>query len=367
MLKSLTLHNFRTHKDTEVVFSSGVNIVIGVSGSGKTNILRALNWITNNRPLGDSLIKWGEDTAQVSLVVQDRKKEIGILRHKQGSKNEYVLVPPEGDEITFTAFGSNVPPQVSEILNLSDINIQKQFEPYFLVFDSPGEIASYVRTITKLDEIDVVSDAISSKIRMVKGEAQEKESELDSITLQLEELSRIELNRLEQLINDSEATIKVQEEIRKSSQELSGIIQQLKEIEDKYIYFPENINQVVEDIQKKIFVFQELKGKENELLSIITELKRVESESIILPDNLDEILSKEKVVDEYNNIRIKIEDISDTLNKIIVIKVESENLQTLISHLEVEKQELMQQLTICPSCGQELDEEAKKVLLGENK
>jgi exonuclease SbcC len=367
MLKSLILHNFRTHKDTELQFSPGVNVVVGISGSGKTNILRALNWIANNRPLGDGLVKWGQDSSQVSLIVEDKGKEIGILRYKQGSKNDYTIVSGEGDPVTFTAFGSNVPPQVSEILNLSDINIQKQFEPYFLVFDSPGEIASYVRTITKLEEIDKVADAISSKIRMVKGEAQEKESELGNITLQLDELSRLELNRLEQFIKDSESTIKAQEELKKSSYELSGIIQQLKEIEVKYVCLPENIDQVVEDIQKKISVFQELKVKEDELLSIVIELKRVERESIVLPGNLDEILSKEIVVDEYNNIRRKINDIFDIIHKVISIKVEVENFQDQILRCEDEKQILMQQLTVCPSCGQGLDEEAKKVLLVENK
>ncbi|MCB1160351.1 MAG: DNA replication/repair protein RecF, partial [Leptospiraceae bacterium] len=45
-LKKLKLQNFRNHKDTELVFSDGLNFFIGNNGEGKTNLLEAIHSIS---------------------------------------------------------------------------------------------------------------------------------------------------------------------------------------------------------------------------------------------------------------------------------------------------------------------------------
>ena len=39
MIERLELENFRSHKKTEFKFSEGTNILIGISGSGKSSVL----------------------------------------------------------------------------------------------------------------------------------------------------------------------------------------------------------------------------------------------------------------------------------------------------------------------------------------
>ena len=63
MIKSMTFKNFRSHKKTEFKFHKGVNVLVGTTRSGKTNTIRGLNWIVNNKPSGNSYRShWGGET-----------------------------------------------------------------------------------------------------------------------------------------------------------------------------------------------------------------------------------------------------------------------------------------------------------------
>ncbi|MEM4367526.1 MAG: AAA family ATPase, partial [Candidatus Anstonellales archaeon] len=44
MLISLELENWKTHKDSKIYFFSGVNLIIGSIGSGKSSILEAISY-----------------------------------------------------------------------------------------------------------------------------------------------------------------------------------------------------------------------------------------------------------------------------------------------------------------------------------
>ena len=52
MIKKIKIENFQSHRDTELEFSKGVNVITGLSNSGKTAIIRAFQLLKNNRPLG---------------------------------------------------------------------------------------------------------------------------------------------------------------------------------------------------------------------------------------------------------------------------------------------------------------------------
>lgn len=67
MLLGLTLKNFAIVDDVNVNFGSGLNIVTGETGAGKSIIVNAINFILGDRASSD-LIKSGEDEAQVEAL-----------------------------------------------------------------------------------------------------------------------------------------------------------------------------------------------------------------------------------------------------------------------------------------------------------
>lgn len=74
MIRRVELHNFANHEDTELEFGNGKNVIIGATGSGKTNILQALDFAF----LGDvpnvnlpELISDKSDAMEVTLEYED--------------------------------------------------------------------------------------------------------------------------------------------------------------------------------------------------------------------------------------------------------------------------------------------------------
>jgi DNA replication and repair protein RecF len=79
-VKRVRLTNFRNYKTTEVELSSGVNLLHGPNGQGKTNLVEAVNFfasLSSHRVAGTTpLIKQGESTAIISLELAHQDREL---------------------------------------------------------------------------------------------------------------------------------------------------------------------------------------------------------------------------------------------------------------------------------------------------
>jgi DNA repair exonuclease SbcCD ATPase subunit len=74
MIKRIEIKNFQAHKNTEIDFDPGVNVISGASDAGKSSIFRALLWVITNRPSGDSIKNWDckkDDTTEVRIGLSD--------------------------------------------------------------------------------------------------------------------------------------------------------------------------------------------------------------------------------------------------------------------------------------------------------
>lgn len=364
MIKKLELHNFRTHENTELNFSPSVNVIVGPSDVGKSNIMRALQWVVHNRPLGKKIIRRGKDETGVQVFTETHGKEISVLRAKGKNLNVYSL-DIDGQEANFTAFGDSPPEEIKEALNLSDINIQKQSEWYFLAFDSPGHVAAYIRSITKLDEIDQVVKLLASKIRIQRGEISGCQTELKDVEDELGILSKIDLDGLEKAVKKTHSLLRSNEELTRKYEELETLLSELKEIEENLIFLPDDIDQVLEKSDRLRESFQGVKDEKESLHSLLIELEEIDNQKINLPSDL-RILSSSKITEqEYNNTCKDIEELGSLMESLKEVEGEIKNSTgEVMEQIKVEK-DLLGYLVECPECGQKLTEEAKKNLLGE--
>ena len=67
MILSLSIRNFVLIKDVSLMFTPGLNVITGVTGGGKSLVLRALDFLLGGRPSPD-LIYQDEKTAEVTGV-----------------------------------------------------------------------------------------------------------------------------------------------------------------------------------------------------------------------------------------------------------------------------------------------------------
>lgn len=197
MLQSVKIANFQAHKDSELIFAPGVNVIIGQSDSGKSSIFRAINWVASNRPLGDSFCSvWGGETS----VVVDTVEGVRIERIRSSDQNAYVL---NGDVLT--GFGTEVPAEIITALQLDENNIQSQMDLPFLLSMTPGEAAKLLNKAASIDDIDLsISvikrdlDKLRAKVRMRTETLAQQEQDLekydylDDLELVMEEVEGLE-------------------------------------------------------------------------------------------------------------------------------------------------------------------------------
>lgn len=169
MIKSLEISNYQSHAKSKLNFSEGVNVVVGSSDAGKTALIRALRWVVFGRPTGDSMrSNWGGETS-VTLATEDGT----VLRTKDKS-DSYVLAAEGREELTFKAFGTTVPQEVSGFLNLSELNLQSQLDSPFLLSQTPGDVASFFNKVAHLENIDKGTSNINSSIRELTSDIKYK-------------------------------------------------------------------------------------------------------------------------------------------------------------------------------------------------
>jgi len=114
-----------SHKDTMIPFSPGVNDLIGDSDTGKSAVMKALDWCIFNNPSGDEYVSWwaGKEPTSVEIGIDGRK----VIRKRTKSSNTYQIDKEE----PYHAFGQGVPEDVQKIFNIQSINIHRQPDAHF--------------------------------------------------------------------------------------------------------------------------------------------------------------------------------------------------------------------------------------------
>lgn len=160
MINSIELTNFQSHRSTVLEFDHGINVIHGQSDAGKTAVLRALDWVRLNRPRGTGLIHHGQKEAVVTVSLADCR----VAKYRSASKNGYRLERPDQSE-QFDVVGSDVPIEITQAMRMGDLNVQRQLDPHFLLFDSPGAIAGRVFQQCNLDQGIGALDRMAADLR----------------------------------------------------------------------------------------------------------------------------------------------------------------------------------------------------------
>ena len=187
MIKSLDITNFESHKETHLDFHSGVNVVVGVTDAGKSAIINSLRWVKDNRPSGsDFRSRWGGVTSAKVTV------EEGFVIRKKDKVDEYIRKFVGKKPLSLKAFRSEVPEEISDLLNLNDINLQQQLDRHFLLSKTPGEVAVYFNKIARLDKIDLGTTNVQKRIREITQDIKYKKKDRITFTKQLEKYSYLD-------------------------------------------------------------------------------------------------------------------------------------------------------------------------------
>lgn len=301
MIKSLEIFNFQSHKHSVLDFHPNVNVIVGLSDAGKSAIIKALRWVISNRPTGESFRShWGGKT-EVILTLDDC-----VISRSKDKENLYTL-----NDLEFRAFSTNVPQEIINALNMSDVNIQYQLDTHFLLSDSPGEVAQHFNKVAKLDKIDLAQSNIANWIRGITKDIETKKELIASNEIQLTKFDYLE---------KFEAEVEVLEELEKkeAAQEqriakLSSLLNQLEQIDiniqgyQEYLNAEAPVKSVLELITKR----DELVQKKNKMVVLLDSIVEVDEDIELY----EEIIPAGKLIDELLELYSKESEISKSVEK----------------------------------------------------
>jgi predicted ATP-dependent endonuclease of OLD family len=239
VIEKIQIRGFGINEKLDVEFSPTVTSIIGKSYKGKSWLLRALKWNMSNKPAGTAYINWYSDEAKVRLSIAGKK----VIRIRNKSVNSYRL---SGKSKPFVAFGNDVPRDVAEIMNVSEINFQKQHTLPFWFCETAGEVSRQLNSIVNLEIIDSTLAAIATEIRDTGTIIKVTEKALLKATQEKKELFYvkaldIELKQVEKL-----------QDLYQANVEKRSTIEQKLNLVAKYVSIRENRLGLVSDGSKAI-------------------------------------------------------------------------------------------------------------------
>ena len=342
MFTKIEIKNFQSHKNTTLEFDKGVNVICGETDNGKSAVIRAIRWVVENQPQGTEKINsnWNEDFKEpLSVKLYTEKGYVERIRDKK--RNGYNICKNGEKEIVLDAIGKCVPKEVTDFLNVSDVNFQFQLDPPYLLTKSSGEASKYLNEIVHLDSIDKIMSIADSDKRQLSSE---------------QKIVEADIKKLEEGLKNTE-WIDEADNLCKRTEKLYEIVN--------------NINEQCAELELSIVAY---KGLESSKIDLTEHNKLIkEIEDITIPDTKE----LEDSIFNYNLYDSQIVDLSEAKKLVIdidsIIITDTKELEDSISQYselsnnvqqyEKELVELRDCLpSICPLCGNELDKEKLECL-----
>lgn len=324
MIEYIHLINFGIHKNLLLEFSPGKNFIIGENDSGKSTIMRAFDYIINNNmPQKVNYLNNNckeNEAFEIHMGIDGHK----ISRIKSKTRNEYII----NDGNPLTGFSQSVPGEISDIIKFSDVNIQFQKSPPFLLEDSGGEVSRYLNKTIDLDIIDTTFKNINKIKKDCKNEIDKIEKDLEILDNKLENFNYIEV--LEKELTQTEF---IEDLIIKKE----GLIEDSLKILEDYWEFKEGLlscNLILEKEEKLKIIIKlnsEISNKEKRIQEsehVICDIN-ILKEKLIKLQNIDK---KEKRLEKIKKLNEQIIKLSDEFNnKSSLLNLKFNIYQDLIS------------------------------------
>jgi exonuclease SbcC len=345
MLESLKLIDCQSHKETELEFSSGINVIIGENNAGKTAILRALYALALN-PKGyySKLKRWKEHWPIIRAVWNGHE----IIRNSKG----YIL-----DGRPFKTVGDTVPKDIAKVLNLDPINFKLIREKLFLVEQSPGARARLINRASGLDSQEELIKYCNTQTKNLTDNIKIKAHLRTSLTSTISRLSPVE-------------------ELENPIRELGIKLERIEKIEDEFEDITEKVERLLElepilDQASDIEKARSQATEANRLLELaantavdmssigysIGELERIEE--VLYKDDLIRDIRKlakeaEKKADEINEKEVDWNAVANSLERMEQLNIDIKRLAREIKVSIIERNEARLEAGVCPLCETDL-------------
>jgi exonuclease SbcC len=338
ILNKIKMENFISHRNSELAFDYGINIITGPNGAGKSSILDGISFAlfnTHSRGRKENLInsraskarlivefREGGNSYAVEWSMERNKAAHGILFRARNGWREPLA---RGGERTIV-------PEVEKILGIDkDLFLQsiyvRQGEIEKLVTATPGVRKELISKLLGIEDLqkawnnikDIIGD-YGNRAATIKGEI----GRIPEIKKGIKE-SEEEVKRLKSLLKSKKDELgKVEEKIRG----LEAMLEKLKEDEKNFKMLEEKRKILERDIEN---LEARLRDKKDELDRAVEAFEKVKAlEDIVkkipfLEEYVRILEEKEERENEKRQLEEKLKHVEE-LNKILEANAEKHNL-----------------------------------------
>lgn len=306
IIKRVKLENYRSHSNTTVNFSKGVNLILGKNGKGKTSILEAISSVMFNtkdrsgKETGKNFIKFGEKSGKIEIEFTANDGRDYIF------KTEFFKAKPKKQTLT-DVNGLDCEGDIQE--NLEELcGIKKGFEETYenIVIAKQNEFINIFKAKPK-DREEIFNKIFNTQIYKEMYDSFLKEAtdkyikQIDYLSKDIDSLKENMENKEEisKLLKDEETLKeKLNMDFSKTTEISTKLSNEIKDYETTEINL-KNLISNVEDEEEK------LKKYSNLLKENIIEAKKAKKAKTVVEENKKsyfEYLEVEKKLKDFREI-----------------------------------------------------------------
>ena len=288
-LASLIIKDFQSHKDTFVELHEHLNVITGESDTGKSTIIRAIEWVRKNRPLGHMFIG---PSGSCSVTLNFMNGSI-IYREKGINDNLYRATTENIDEV-YRAFSSNVPGEAGKILYTANVCIQRQFEIPYFVFESDITVGKKLAESSGYDVLLRTNQGLRSKLRDERGYKTKLDKRAATIQEELNSSKFKQVALLEELMTEREHEIEKLSRLREIEEDVHSLIVSVRASQDIIDVLSEkavSLGEIETEHSNEYTHLLELKEAVQEVFELVSSVHDLE----IQLKNKGEVLTKMRI------------------------------------------------------------------------
>ena len=373
IINKLTLHNFMCYYDRKSFeFDSGLNIILGHNGDGKSTIFRAFNWIFDqysNLELSEIFSKM-----KYSEILENESFDVYVECIISQYNDEYKITK------SFTVNKNALKPNISHIKeevwkkdlstgenSLDNRTISKLIQQVF-----PEAFRNFSMFETETDALKIVEGEQLASLVKNFSNARHYEK-LDEVIENFAERADKQFRRESKADKTAQDAIdEIDKKIDSIKNELRTLQSRIEEDEKGRDFYSERITELV----KNLAISEEYKNIESQIDDLKSEIDKARSENKIRNRFTDKIFDEfyilkgfDKIIDEYSE---KINDLRQQKNKVdneernkyAIEKLELDNSTTPLPpgfpSLDILKEILNDD--ICKICNTKLQESSKEYI-----
>ncbi len=330
MITKLKLVNWRSHLESEIDFSPGINVFTGIMGSGKTSITNAIcfglfgtfpDLQTKKLKIDDVIMSKPhlKDKAEVTVSFALNGDEYSVFRAIERGKGTTYSELRKGEKLIDAPQAQRVTEQIQDLLKIDyelfskAIYSEQNGLDYFLRL-SRGERMKRIDNLLMIDKYEKArSSAVTLKNRINERKLA-KQNLIDQVDLQLLETTISEMNLdIKQMKENKKHLETIQKEIKITEEKLEKELKNYEQVERELSDLQQKRKSVGVSIEENQESIEEIKKllRNRGPKEIKNRLAEVKNQLILYKEQLNNYLTEqEKLISsqsEYNTRIIYLE------------------------------------------------------------